>query len=1063
MNRKKIISMALLATVISGQISTSVLANPLDSNNESGIAQNIEESDAKNSARVNLGNTTNVYVDANKTQQLKTPNEYIYPKEVTLYFEGKGVLDGKPITSGTKVTDPGVHTIEITRGFRKDITSFSIINNINGREITAISAYNLHSAAIDSEGNLYTWGHNNSGQLGDGTTTLRAIPAKINGKGAIAENAKIMSVNVGGYFTTAVDSEGNLYTWGLNSHNELGDGTDVDKTTPVKINGKGDIPENAKIMSVGAGEFHSAAIDSEGNLYTWGENSAGKLGDGTDVDKATPVKINGKGDIPENAKIISVSAGEYHTIAIDSEGNLYTWGNNNSGQLGDGTETNRKVPVKINGKGDIPKNAKITSVGAGEFHSAAIDSEGNLYTWGRNDSGQLGDGTNVKKATPVKINGKGSISENTKIMSVSAGNYHTAVIDSEGNLYSWGSNSWGELCDGSSKNSFTPVEAILTVDSEIVEKTSDGTNDSIKVKVNNISKDAIKRFNIKFAYSIDNGVSYDFEKLAEDGTATIVVPTGSSIKVALVEDHTLIENVNDTLSDGSTILPGGVVTKPDGSVVLPGQDGTLGNKDDVTVKPGNGQKPTVGEDGNVTLPGGGTVVKPGGEEVQVPEGTVVKPDGTIIKPVDQATIESNFKEAYWDGDHLTFGGTFDITGTNEDQNVQKVLKIKNEQGDVVKTINTWNASWNGNTGYQCFISKDDLGKLENGNYKLFVTMNLNGKEYESPVKQAQSLTRFLVHNNINKLESLRINNSMIDFSSDTDNNVVFSKKESSQLTPKVNVKTMYFIESGLVVDGNFGFENYKLDSSLNTKLVLKNSNGDIINTTGTWNAAWGEKNTGFQGIISKEALQKLVDGEYTLYAQASLNGSDYETKLTTNSDFNVNSIINDFKISVNANNQTITVTKDSTINQDSNAKIKESYWDDNNFVINGVINIGHEISDRNLDKKVVIKDAKGKVVLERKTVAVDWFSNKGDFSGFQVIIPQSLIEGFATGQYSLEVNTTYDGVNYSGSLKQEPSLLRIFNVQKDVNNTEGKVFNNKTFKFATDSNNSVILNVTEKN
>ncbi|WP_415283902.1 hypothetical protein, partial [Clostridium perfringens] len=326
-----------------------------------------------------------------------------------------------------------------------------------------------------------------------------------------------------------------------------------------------------------------------------------------------------------------------------------------------------------------------------------------------------------------------------------------------------------------------------------------------------------------------------------------------------------------------------------------------------------------------------------------------------------------------------------------------------------KTINTWNASWNGNTGYQCFISKDDLGNLENGNYKLFVTMNLNGKEYESPVKQSQSLTRFLVHNNINKLESLRINNSMIDFSSDTDNNVVFSKKEASQLTPKVNVKTMYFIESGLVVDGNFGFENYKLDSSLNTKLVLKNSNGDIINTTGTWNAAWGEKNTGFQGIISKEALQKLVDGEYTLYAQASLNGSDYETKLTTNSDFNVNSIINDFKISVNANNQTITVTKDSTINQDSNAKIKESYWDDNNFVINGVINIGHEISDRNIDKEVVIKDAKGQVVLERKTVAVDWFSNKGNFSGFQVIIPQSLIEGFATGQYSLEVNTTYDG------------------------------------------------------
>ncbi len=178
MNRKKIISMVLLVTVILGQINTSVLANPLDSNNESSMTQNLEEGNVKNTRSI-LGDITNVYVDASKTQQLKTPNEYIYPKEVTLYFEGTGILDGKPITSGTTVTEPGVHTIEITKGFKKDTSAFSIIDNINGREITSVSLGDYSTAAVDSEGNLYTWGYNSDGELGNGTETGSSVPIKI--------------------------------------------------------------------------------------------------------------------------------------------------------------------------------------------------------------------------------------------------------------------------------------------------------------------------------------------------------------------------------------------------------------------------------------------------------------------------------------------------------------------------------------------------------------------------------------------------------------------------------------------------------------------------------------------------------------------------------------------------------------------------------------------------------------------------------------------------------------------------------------------------------------------
>ncbi|MDM0612619.1 hypothetical protein QTH09_16525, partial [Clostridium perfringens] len=310
-------------------------------------------------------------------------------------------------------------------------------------------------------------------------------------------------------------------------------------------------------------------------------------------------------------------------------------------------------------------------------------------------------------------------------------------------------------------------------------------------------------------------------------------------------------------------------------------------------------------------------------------------------------------------------------------------------------------------------------------------------------------------------ESQRFGTTVVKFSSNSDNDVIFTK-EVSALTPAVNVKTMYFNESGLVVDGNFGFQGTSLNNPISVKLLIKDSTGNVIETIDTWKAGWGEKNTGFQGIISKEVLSKITKGEYTLFAKANFDGKNYETKLVTDSNFKVENIINDFcQIAVNANSDSITFEKITAVRFESQSEIKQSYWDGNSFVINGVVNIGDKELAKGDIRKLVIIDSDGNQVSEVPVTSVDWFSNKGNFSGFQAIIPEALMEQLTIGTYSLEVQTTYNEVEYSNKIKQVPSMLRIFSIYKDVNDTEEKLFNNLLYKFATDLNNNVVLNVNQ--
>ncbi len=278
----------------------------------------------------------------------------------------------------------------------------------------------FHTMAIKSDGTLWGWGDNEYGQIGDGTKLNKLSPVQI------GSSDRWVSIATGSYHTMAIESDGTLWGWGNNQYGKLGDGTSEDKISPVQIG-----TDNTWV-AVSAGNHHTIAIKSDGTLWGWGWNCFGQLGDGTRMDKLSPVLIG-----TEN-NWISISAGNDHTIALKSDGTLWAWGGNSIGQLGDGTTVDKLSPVQIGT--DI-----WVSIAAGAWHSMALKSDGTLWAWGYNGYGQLGDGTNANKYSPVRV-GRIGIDENW--IAVETGRFHTIAQKSDDTLWAWGRNAEGQFGNG---------------------------------------------------------------------------------------------------------------------------------------------------------------------------------------------------------------------------------------------------------------------------------------------------------------------------------------------------------------------------------------------------------------------------------------------------------------------------------------------------------------------------------------------------------------------------------------------------------------------------------------
>ncbi|MCL2016504.1 MAG: hypothetical protein FWG68_09695 [Defluviitaleaceae bacterium] len=286
--------------------------------------------------------------------------------------------------------------------------------------LSTVAMGGTHLAVIYSDGSLWGWGSNFTGQVGDGTTINRDAPVRI--------MDDVISVSASGNQTMAIRSDGSLWGWGNNEFGQLGDGTTTDRHSPVRI--------MDDVIAVSSSAV-TMAIRSDGSLWGWGSNSTGQIGDGTTINRNAPVRIMDD--------VIAVSTGSVVTMAIRSDGSLWGWGGNWEGQLGDGTTTNRHSPVRI--------MDDVVAVSAGGNNTMAIRSDGSLWGWGWNGHGQVGNGATVSirsnELLPVRIM--------DDVVSVSVGSHHTMAIRSDGSLWGWGGNAWGELGDGTNETRFTPV------------------------------------------------------------------------------------------------------------------------------------------------------------------------------------------------------------------------------------------------------------------------------------------------------------------------------------------------------------------------------------------------------------------------------------------------------------------------------------------------------------------------------------------------------------------------------------------------------------------------------
>ena len=321
------------------------------------------------------------------------------------------------------------------------------------QNVTEFSAGQYHVLALQSNGSVYAWGDNTNGQLGfSGPPFFSPNPTIVTFAG-LPLGVQIKQVAAGGQFSVAVDTAGNVWTWGDNTYGQLGDDSVIPHSAPTQIAGI------AGVEGVVAGENHVLALLSDGTVWAWGYNLRGQLGVGDGTDRWVPTQVVDPTDSTGFlTSVEALAAGAMHSVALKTDGKVYAWGFNADGELGNNTTADNAVPVQV--LGGMPQ---ITGIGAGSYHSLAVDGSGNVWSWGYNAAGQLGYGTTVSTGAGVPAKVKDTSDATgflTGVVRVAGGYAHSAAIRSDSTVRAWGDNTWGQLGDLTRLSRTTPVQVM---------------------------------------------------------------------------------------------------------------------------------------------------------------------------------------------------------------------------------------------------------------------------------------------------------------------------------------------------------------------------------------------------------------------------------------------------------------------------------------------------------------------------------------------------------------------------------------------------------------------------
>jgi alpha-tubulin suppressor-like RCC1 family protein len=300
-------------------------------------------------------------------------------------------------------------------------------------------------ASAGQSNRVKSWGANSFGQLGDATLTERSTPVTVAGMAG----ADVTQVSASGDHSLALLSNGTVEAWGDNFSGQLGDGTsgrNADHSTP------GTVKDLRNVRAVAAGGSHNLALRNDGTVWAWGVNLFGQLGNGTPgTGSSTPV-------MARLTNVKAIAAGGAHGLALRNDGTVWAWGRNDFGQLGNGEPgISSPFPVRVAGLDNVK------AIAAGSKYSLALLNDGTVRAWGRNDFGQLGNGTpGTGSSTPV-------MARLTNVKAVAAGGDHALALLNDGTVRAWGANDFGQLGNGESgTRSFTPVAVLGLKDVSLI-------------------------------------------------------------------------------------------------------------------------------------------------------------------------------------------------------------------------------------------------------------------------------------------------------------------------------------------------------------------------------------------------------------------------------------------------------------------------------------------------------------------------------------------------------------------------------------------------------------------
>lgn len=302
----------------------------------------------------------------------------------------------------------------------------------------AISTGPVHTCALVASGQVRCWGGNAAGQLGSGTHVDSRAGVEAGSLPGISR-----ALAAGAEYTCVLNAVGGVLCWGSNAHGQLGVAAVDASDTPLDVTGLG-----SGLTALSSGWYHTCALTVAGGVKCWGDNQYGQLGNGTTTDSPLPVDVEGL-----NFGVRQISAGAGHTCALTAVGAVKCWGQNQSGQLGNGSNQDSSTPQEVSG---LSAGVREVSAGGdastGAAHTCAITVSGGVVCWGSNLSGQLGDGTNTDSNIPVSVQGL-----TYGMRAVTAGGAHTCALGATGSALCWGDNQYGQLGDGSQHSSPQPV------------------------------------------------------------------------------------------------------------------------------------------------------------------------------------------------------------------------------------------------------------------------------------------------------------------------------------------------------------------------------------------------------------------------------------------------------------------------------------------------------------------------------------------------------------------------------------------------------------------------------